>query len=172
MKYGDVLVSTRRPTRGAVIAVPKEFDQEICSIFFTSLSILNWDEADPWYLALFLRTSLGRFQFKSMITETAYPVISDDDVENMIVLLPPIDVQRNLAKGYDDSVQNFFAKLNEAYASITSARQRIEDLILQDEAEAIETPKFGLEIEEIIEDNDQNTEQQTETQLILQEPVS
>ena len=29
MKFGDVLISTRRPTRGAVVAVPKEFDDHI-----------------------------------------------------------------------------------------------------------------------------------------------
>jgi restriction endonuclease S subunit len=113
MKHGDVLVSTRRPTRGAVVAVPKDFDEEICTIFFTSLRIQNWDEVDPWYLALFLRTSLGRFQFQSMITETAYPVISDEDVESMVILLPPIDTQRLLAQEYETAVKDFFGKLND-----------------------------------------------------------
>ncbi len=160
MSHGDVLVSTRRPTRGAVVAVPKEFDQEICTVFFTSLTIDNWDEVDPWYLALFLRTSLGRLQFQSMITETAYPVISDEDVGNIAVLLPPIDVQRQLARGYDDAVMGFFSRLNDAYSSLTSARQKIEDSILQDEAEILEAPRFGIELEEIIEDTSVDAEPQ------------
>lgn len=162
MTYGDVLVSTRRPTRGAVVAVPKEFDQEICTVFFTSLTVNNWDELDPSYLALFLRTSLGRFQFQSMITETAYPVISDEDVESMLVLLPPIENQRALAKEYEIAVKDFFSKLNETYSSITASRQKIEDFILKEEAEALDTPKFGVEVEEIIEDNGRNSSDEAE----------
>lgn len=163
INYGDILVSTRRPTRGAIVTVPKEFDQEICTVFFTSLTALNWDEVNPWYLALFLRTSLARFQFQSMITETAYPVISDDDVGNMVVLLPPIELQRKLAKDYEDSVNEFFTKLNQAHFSITSARQEIENLVLVDEAETIRVPRFGIQTEEIVEDNGNDSEQQDET---------
>lgn len=154
MNYGDVLISTRRPTRGAVVAVPKEFDKEICTIFFTTLTINDWDEVDPSYLALFLRTSLGRFQFQSLITETAYPVINDEDVEDIVVLLPEIDVQRKLAKDYNDSVVDFFSKINEAYALITNSRQEVENLLLGKEAESLEIPTVGLTVEEIENDDD------------------
>lgn len=154
MNYGDVLISTRRPTRGAVVAVPKEFDKEICTIFFTTLTINDWDEVDPSYLALFLRTSLGRFQFQSLITETAYPVINDEDVEDIVVLLPEIDVQRKLAKDYNDSVVDFFSKINEAYALITNSRQEVENLLLGKEAESLEIPIVGLTVEEIENDDD------------------
>lgn len=156
MHYGDILVSTRRPTRGAVVAVPKEFDQEICTVFFTTLTVKNWDELDPKYLALFLRTSLGRFQFQSLITETAYPVISDDDVENMIVLIPSIDIQKELVAQYEKAVSEFFLKLNEAHASVAKARQTIEDKVLSKEAEVLEIPQFGLE--EIVSENTLNEE--------------
>jgi hypothetical protein len=144
MKHGDLLISTRRPTRGAIVAVPEEFDGHICTVFFTTLTINDWDEVDPWYLALFLRTSLGRFQFQSSITETAYPVISDADVLDMTVLLPDIDRQRSIASTYSHSVDSFFSRLNEAYGGITSARQEIENFILGDEAEVLSTPVFGL----------------------------
>jgi len=153
MKYGDILVSTRRPTRGAVLTVPKDFDNEICTVFFTSLTVLNWEETDPFYISLFLRTSLGRLQFQSMITETAYPVISDEDVENIIILFPPLAKQKELVAEYNNSVENFFVKLNEAYSSITDSRQNIETTLLGDAAETIEPIKFGLDMEEIIDDN-------------------
>jgi restriction endonuclease S subunit len=157
MSFGDILISTRRPTRGAVVAVPKEFDQEICTVFFTTLKITDWNEVDPWYLALFLRTSLGRFQFQSLITETAYPVISDEDVEDMLVLLPRIEIQRELAKGYDSAVGSFFAKINEAHALITSARQDIENRLLGKEAEILTIPVVGLTIEEVVNDENDNS---------------
>jgi hypothetical protein len=151
MKTGDVLISTRRPTRGAVVAVPKEFDGHICSVFFTCLRVNDWDVLDPWYLSLFLRTSLGRFQFQSMVTETAYPVISDDDVENMTILLPKIEVQRDLAKNYGEAVVSFFEAMNRAYQDVTTARQMIETSILGVEAEVLTPPIFGLAVEEELE---------------------
>lgn len=144
MRRGDVLVSTRRPTRGAIVGVPAEFDGHVCTVFFTTLRVNDWDEVDPWYLALFLRTSLGRFQFQSSITETAYPVISDADVEDLTVLLPPIDVQRQIARDYENAVKTFFARLNEASLGITQARQHVENSVLLHEAEILETPLFGL----------------------------
>lgn len=161
MNYGDILVSTRRPTRGAIVAVPKEFDKAICTIFFTSLQVRNWKEVDPWYLALYLRTSIGRLQFNSMITETAYPVISDDDVESMIVIYPSIDKQLQIAKEYDDTVTEFFTKLNDAYQSVAGCRQKIENDILGEDAEVVEKPQFGLGIEEIVEDNGNTEDKQT-----------
>lgn len=156
MSYGDILVSTRRPTRGAIVSVPQEFDKHICSIFFTTLTIEDWNVVDPFYLALFLRTSLGRFQFQSAITETAYPVISDTDVLNMTVLLPSIDEQRRIANTYNQSVDDFFLELNEAHKKIVSSRQEIENFILGDEAEVIEAPIFGLTplAQEDIEDSE------------------
>lgn len=144
MRAGDVLVSTRRPTRGAIVAVPEEFDGHICTVFFTTLRILKRAEVDPGYLALFLRTSLGRFQFQSSITETAYPVVSDADVLDLTILLPDIDQQKAMVETYDTSVGNFFVMLNEAYRGITAARQSIENFVLGSEAEVLEAPVYGL----------------------------
>jgi type I restriction enzyme S subunit len=147
MKHGDVLVSTRRPTRGAVVAVPKEFDGDICTVFFTTLTIGNWDVLDPGYLALYLRTSLGRMQFQSHITETAYPVISDVDVEDMTVLYPHIVEQRRVAQEYDAAVEHFRSTINMAYHDIAMAQQSLESFVLGDDAESIPVRQFSLEIE-------------------------
>jgi type I restriction enzyme S subunit len=149
MNYGDVLVSTRRPTRGAAVAVPKEFDKEICTVFFTTLTVTNWDVLDPRYLALFLRTSIGRIQFQAQITETAYPVIADIDVENMTVIYPDIDVQRQIADKYSTAVKTFFDTINLAYTNITSAQQDIENFILKEDAEIIIRKELSLATEEV-----------------------
>lgn len=158
MRHGDILISTRRPTRGAIIAVPEEFDGHICTVFFTTLTVNDWEEVDPWYLSLFLRTSLGRFQFQSYITETAYPVISDADVLDMTILLPDIERQRAIASSYNDSVRTFFTQLNEAHRGMTSAKQKIENFILGEEAESLSTPIFGLTT--VIEEQEEESEEE------------
>lgn len=159
MAEGDVLVSTRRPTRGAVVAVPSEFDGHVCSVFFSSLSILDREKVVPEYLALYLRTSLGRFQFQAMITETAYPVISDEDVENLIVLLPERDEQARIAEEHKLAVDGHFALLNEAHSGLVTARQRVEDTLLVTHAEMLAAPRFGL-VEEVQEPEEDGADQE------------
>ena len=152
MHKGDVLVSTRRPTRGAVVSVPKEFEGDICTVFFTTLKIIDFSIVDPDYLALFLRTSLGRLQFQSLITETAYPVISDEDVKGIVVLLPNIKDQKKIAEKYDTAIKDYLSKLNEAYSLITKSRQEIETCILGEYSERIETKKCGIDYQEVTND--------------------
>jgi type I restriction enzyme S subunit len=144
IQYGDILVSTRRPTRGACVSVPKELDGELCTIFFTTLRVNDPSVADPRYVAIFLRTSLARYQFHSMITETAYPVVSDEDVESLQVLLPDIDVQRRVADEYERSVARYFSLINEANSSIVQSKQGVETLLLGEHAEQLHAPIAGL----------------------------
>lgn len=151
MSYGDVLVSTRRPTRGAIVAVPAEFEGHICTVFFTTLRVANWKVLEPRYLALFLRTSLARFQFQSMITETAYPVISDDDVESMTVLLPPLDEQHRLVEAYDTAISAYFSSINAAASAMVGARQRVEDAVVGRDAERLAVALVGL-VHEVVDE--------------------
>ena len=144
VQQGDVLVSTRRPTRGAVVAVPEEFDGQVCSVFFTTLRVADRDALDPGYLALFLRSSLARRQFAAIITETAYPVISDADVEEMTILLPSIEEQRRLVSLYQTAVSDYFAAINNAVQLLVGARQAVETSILADAAEDLTVPVVGL----------------------------
>ena len=146
MKKDDILISTRRPTRGAIVTVSDIFDGEICSIFFTVLQILDKSRVNPYYLSLFLRTSFCRYQFESMITETAYPVISDDDVLEMFVLLPSLPDQERIASMYQNSINKFNNSLNTAYKELIISKQYLENFILKSESEKLTIPTFGLKI--------------------------
>ncbi len=146
MLKDDILVSTRRPTRGAIVTIPDLFDGEICSIFFTVLRVKDRTIVDPNFLSIFLRTSFCRYQFESMITETAYPVISDEDVLDMIILLPPIDDQHKIVSKNKKTIEKFNENLNKAYYDLFISKQEIEDQFLQDHAENLAIPTFGLRI--------------------------
>lgn len=146
IRKDDIIISTRRPTRGAIVAVPEEFDGEICSVFFTSVRVHDKSIVNPQYLALFLRTSFCRYQFQSMITETAYPVISDDDILDMIILLPSMEEQLKLANQNHTSLKKFIYNLNVAYKELITNKQEIEDYILKNESEKLIAPRFDLQI--------------------------
>jgi len=152
MTYGDVLVSTRRPTRGAVVAVPKEFDGDICTVFFTTLTVNDWEKSDPRFLALYLRTSIARYQFQAQITETAYPVIADDDVLDIEVLLPKIDVQLDIVNQYEETLKGYFKMLNEAYSNVANAKGYIEQNILGEYGEKPFFEELQLQANEIVVD--------------------
>lgn len=153
MASGDVLVSTRRPTRGAVVAVPEEFAGHVCTVFFTTLRVTDLSRLDPRYLALFLRTSLARVQFQSMITQTAYPVISDEDVESMTILTPPIEDQRRLVDGYEAAIATYFSSINAAVRAMVGARQQVEDAVLAADSEQLTIPLVGL-IHELVDEEE------------------
>tara|TARA_B100001989_G_C24442621_1_gene414751 strand:+ start:72 stop:824 length:753 start_codon:yes stop_codon:yes gene_type:complete len=144
MSKGDVLVSTRRPTRGAVVAVPEDFHGHICTVFFTTLKIFNWEKSDPRFLALYLRTSIAKQQFASQITETAYPVISDEDVLDIEVLLPRIDTQLKVINDYEKSLKNYFFMLDKAHKQIIDAQNNLEEKLLGDFGEKLAYKKFQL----------------------------
>ncbi len=146
MRKDDILISTRRPTRGAIVTVPDEFDGEICSIFFTTIRVHDVSVIDPIYLSLFLRTSFCRYQFQAMITETAYPVINDGDILDMIILLPSIDEQHKLASKWQSSIKNFINQLSTAYEGLITIKQEIEKYILKEDAEKLSVPTFDLQI--------------------------
>ncbi|MBT6053259.1 MAG: hypothetical protein HOG49_41215 [Candidatus Scalindua sp.] len=153
MTYGDILVSTRRPTRGAVVAVPKEFDGNICTVFFTTLTVNDWERSDPRFLALYLRTSIARYQFQAQITETAYPVIAYDDVLDIEVLLPKKEVQLEIVRQYEESLQQYFEMLNGAYRNVAEAKGYIEKELLGNFSEIPVIEELKLNANEIVVDD-------------------
>ena len=132
--------------------MPKEFDGDICTVFFTTLTVNDWEKSDPRFLALYLRTSIARYQFQAQITETAYPVIADDDVLDIEVLLPKIDVQLDIVNQYEETLKGYFKMLNEAYSNVANAKGYIEQNILGEYGEKPFFEELQLQANEIVVD--------------------
>ena len=79
----DVIVSTVRPTRGAIAVIPEELDNEICSTGFCVLRPKR--ETNPYYLHCVLKLDSTAEQFRKFSTGTSYPAILDGDVLKTIV---------------------------------------------------------------------------------------
>lgn len=79
----DVIVSTCRPTRGAIAVVPAELHNQICS---TGFAVLRCREhVNPFYLQHVLRLASTSEQFRKRSTGSSYPAILDSDVLASIV---------------------------------------------------------------------------------------
>lgn len=86
IRAGDIIISSCRPTRGAIAIVPDELDNQICSTGF--IVIRAKDGVDNQYLHFILRSELVREQFRKFSTGSSYPAILDSDVKKTIIPLP------------------------------------------------------------------------------------
>lgn len=96
VRAGDIIISTCRPTRGAIAIVPDELDNQICS---TGFSIIRAKTGvNNQYLHFILRSALVKEQFRKFSTGSSYPAILDSDVEKTIIPLPSEPEQATIAK--------------------------------------------------------------------------
>lgn len=92
----DVIVSTCRPTRGAIAVVPVSLHNQIAS---TAFSIVRAKEGiNPFYLHYALRLSSTLEQFRKWSTGSSYPAILDEDVKKTRIPVPDIATQDRIAQ--------------------------------------------------------------------------
>jgi len=108
----DVIVSTYRPTRGAIAVIPEGLHNHIAS---TAFSIVRAkDDVNPFYLHYALRLPSTLEQFRKWSTGSSYPAILDEDVKKTRIPLPLPEVQDQIA-------QKVLAALHERDIAIAAA---------------------------------------------------
>lgn len=82
----DLLISTCRPTRGAIAVVPRHLHNQVAS---TGFSLLRAKAGvNPFYLHYALRLPSTLEQFRKWSTGSSYPAILDDDVAKTLIPVP------------------------------------------------------------------------------------
>lgn len=92
----DIVISTCRPTRGAIAVVPEELHGQICSTGFSVVRCKNG--VNPFYLHFALRLASTAEQFRKWSTGSSYPAILDEDVEKTLVPVPDSGSQDRIAE--------------------------------------------------------------------------
>lgn len=110
----DIVISTCRPTRGAIAVVPVELHNQIASTAFTV--IRPKVGVNPYYLYFALRLSSTLEQFRKWSTGSSYPAILDDDVRK--TLIPMVGGVEQDAIAYE--VMRAFGEREEAIAAANS----------------------------------------------------
>jgi Type I restriction modification DNA specificity domain len=99
----DLLISTCRPTRGAVAVVPKKYHDQIAS---TGFSIVRANsDVNPFYLQFALRLPSTLEQFRKWSTGSSYPAILDEDVAKTMIPVPSAPEQDRIAKLVVDALR-------------------------------------------------------------------
>jgi type I restriction enzyme S subunit len=92
----DIIISTCRPTRGAIAVIPEDLHGEICS---TGFSVVRAKEnTNPFYLHFALRLDSTLEQFRKWSTGSSYPAILDEDVAKTLIPVPDPKIQDQIAK--------------------------------------------------------------------------
>ena len=113
IKTGDIIISSCRPTRGAVAVVPEALDNQICS---TGFCVIHTKEGvDTRYIHFILRSALVKEQFRKFSTGSSYPAILDSDVSKTIIPLRDYDEQVKIA----DKVAKSTTKRNKVIKAAT-----------------------------------------------------
>ena len=112
VREGDIIISTCRPTRGAIAIIPKELDNQICSTGFSVIRAK--DNVDIRYLHFILRSNLVKEQFRKFSTGSSYPAILDSDVKKTIIPLPSLLDQERIAQVVYEATKKRNALINKA----------------------------------------------------------
>lgn len=116
VREGDIIISTCRPTRGAIAIIPHDLDNQICSTGFCVIRAKA--NANNRYLHFILRNASTKEQFRKFSTGSSYPAILDTDVLKTKVPLPTIDVQNMIAEEvYQETAHRNFeiGRINEEW---------------------------------------------------------
>lgn len=111
----DIIISTVRPTRGAIAVVPEYLHGQICS---TGFSVIRAKEnINPFYLQFALRMQSSLEQFRKFSTGSSYPAILDSDVEKTLIPCPDVDTQDEIAQ----KIRNAFIQRKNAIFAANTA---------------------------------------------------
>jgi hypothetical protein len=153
----DLLISTCRPTRGAIALVPPGLHDEIAS---TGFSLVRAKEGvNPFYLHYALRLASTQEQFRKWSTGSSYPAILDSDVKKTRIPVPAIEIQDKIAAQlFSVSLKRMQAiadansSLDLALAGITKQLTGVDAPINHTETDTFGMPEFVSvsEIERIL----------------------
>jgi len=96
IRRGDVLVATIRPTLKRIAIVPPELDQQVASTAFCVIRARP-DVAHGEFLYYAALTEAFTDSLGTLQRGASYPAVSDSDVLDQIIPLPPIGEQRAIA---------------------------------------------------------------------------
>jgi type I restriction enzyme, S subunit len=110
---GDVVFSKIDVRNGAIGLVPPDVENSFVTSEFPTYSVLS-ELADPQYIKILFRTKVFMRILNSMISGTSgRKRIQPIQLENVIVPVPPLPVQKAIEKCWFQANQEHYAKLEE-----------------------------------------------------------
>ncbi|HWP36310.1 MAG TPA: restriction endonuclease subunit S [Gemmatimonadales bacterium] len=129
IRADDVIFATTRPYLKNIALVPPELDGQICSTGFCVIRA-NREFAEPRFLFYLCRSDHITNQLStSKLRGASYPAVTDDDVYQTLMPLPPLEEQRRIV-AYLGAVQEKVRALQSSQAQTNEALKQLEQSIL------------------------------------------
>lgn len=96
VKWQDTIFATIRPSLKRIAFIPQEYDNQIASTAFCVLRP-NQKQVTPLYVYFFLLSDLLNTEISGLQHGASYPAITDKDVLNQTIPLPPLAEQQEIA---------------------------------------------------------------------------
>lgn len=124
---GDILYGRLRPYLNKVLLAEMG---GICSTEFHVMRVYDKNEIIPEYLATVMRSPLILAQTKHMMTGNTHPRISNDDVKNLYIPIPDIDLQRKIVEELNNRRKEARKLKKEAEQEWADAKVQFEKKLL------------------------------------------
>jgi type I restriction enzyme M protein len=130
VEKGDVIISTRRPTRGAIAVVGETDDKSFCTTFLEVFRPNNDISSD--YIKYALRSRFSKLQFKRYAVFTSYPVISKDDIGKILIPIPKkIDKQMDTVKSSQQITSEVMKLKNEIISKYKTLETEVSNKLYE-----------------------------------------
>lgn len=131
VRNGDIIVSTTRPHRGAIATIVCPDTQvQIASTGFCVLRDLKREDVLKEYLQWILLDDYVLLQMLQRSSGGNYPAISGDELKNVEIPIPDIDVQTQICKEARKRKTQAYALRQEAKQEWEQAKVRFEEELL------------------------------------------
>lgn len=118
---GDVIFATIRPTLQRIAQVPRDLHGEVCSTGFIVLRATP--RLEPRYLYYFLFSDAFTRAMETLQTGASYPAVTDGQVRQQPIPLPPLDEQKRIVAVLDEAFEGLSRARANAEANLADARE-------------------------------------------------
>ena len=127
VRTGDIIISTTRPDRGAIIKITENENLYIASTGFSVIRNID-SNINPDYLLAILRHKLILLQMRQRSTGGNYPAITQEELSKIIIPIPPVDIQNKIVS----LIESAHTKKQEADFVANSLVQSIDEYLLSE----------------------------------------
>ena len=127
VRTGDIIISTTRPDRGAIIKITENENLYIASTGFSVIRNIDSNINPDYWLAI-LRHKLILLQMRQRSTGGNYPAITQEELSKIIIPIPPVDIQNKIVS----LIESAHTKKQEADFVANSLVQSIDGYLLNE----------------------------------------
>lgn len=135
ISHNDILIVKDGATTGKTAIVPEDFQYKDACINEHVFRIVSDEGIIPYYLFSILFSSIGQRQIQRVISGAAQKGIVREFVEEILIPVPPLEVQQKIASVVKARREKAKMLKQEAKEIIQQAKKKVEKMILGEDCD-------------------------------------